>query len=175
MFEKEGKLSERIVKLSVGHRYEVMNSESKVMVRHEIIGIGPNPFLSLFGEGGEVLAKKDYRMFGAVMGCPDTASVTNVPEFFEDRAERFNIYFTSFKQFYRDYFSNYSSQNAFLVYLHDFSFDSWNRENIEGLVKSLNEHGVCVTQELEGEIDIDGEEIYHTVLLFERPNDIALD
>jgi hypothetical protein len=185
MTEQESEFSYSKTELSVGHRYEVKNSQGEVIVRHEIFGIGPRPFLSLFGEEGEKLAQQDYRMFGAIMGYPDTASVRNVPDSFNSNEERFIIYLSSFREFYHEYFDEDSSKKPFLVYIHDFSFDNWSKDNwvegkegfrnIDKLVETLNDKGVCVTKSLEGDIMIDDKKIFHTVLLFERPNDTVLD
>jgi hypothetical protein len=153
------------------HRYEIPHPDKNIMVHHEIFGIGPGPFLSLFGEEGEEIQKQNYPMFGAVMGCPDTGSVSNVVDSFESEDVRFYIYYLSFKAFYNDYFDNGENKRAFLVYLHDFSFDSWNRVKVKSLVDRLNRGGISVRKILQGDED----KIYHTVLLFEKGNDTVLD
>jgi len=172
MVEEKGNSFQNTV---VRHRYEIPHPDENKIVSHEIFGIGPGPFLSLFGEEGEKLGKENYPMFGAIMGCPDTGSVRDVADSFESNDVRFYIYFLSFKKFCDDYFNENNYMRPFLVYLHDFSFDNWNRFNLDDLVERLNNRDISVTKILAGDIDVDGNEICHAVLLFKKGNGTVLD
>jgi hypothetical protein len=166
--------------------FEVVISNSlpidqKVLVRdfggndlicHEIFPIGPKPFLSFFQGDTKDLESKNYHMFGSVMGYPNTSSVSNIPEGFRESEKRFIIYLLAFKEFYAQYFESCIDDTAFLLYLHDFSFDSWNRDNVHRLIECLNREGVPVSLELEGN---SREGVYHTLLLFERGGNTVLD
>jgi hypothetical protein len=104
-------------------------------------------------------------MFGSVMGYPDTASVANIPEYFKDGEERFELCCLAEEKFYNQYFEKDKEEDGYLRYIHDFGFDNWNEENMSRMISHLQEKGFLVTMKLEGRTSVD---VYHAVLLFEK-------
>ena len=162
--------------LSIDQRINLMDENRDVVICHNIFAIGSGPFFSFFREEGDnsdiIEDLEVYKMFGCVIGYPNTASVSNIPEGFKDSEERFKLQCFAEREFGKQYLSSTKNIEGYVRYVHDFEFDNWYERNIERLVEELNSDVMDVSLVLEGDSSIG---VYHAVLLFKRGDGTVLD